>query len=110
LRATAFEEAEATPEYLNRGGVLSSLKCSERLLCCFHPEFFKYIEHLLTPDLSSPTYNRWNKLDAPESVNTASEEGRRLYVGGLPRFESQEDSDAQIRELFESEGFKPEGM
>ena len=76
----------------------------------FFSKSSKWIEWLLTPGLSSPTYNRWNKLEAPESVNTAAEEGRRLYVGGLPRFESQEESDAQIRGLFESVGFKPEGI
>jgi RNA recognition motif-containing protein len=34
----------------------------------------------------SPTYNRWDRLDRPESVNSASEERRRLFVGGLPAF------------------------
>jgi hypothetical protein len=75
----------------------------------FFSKSSKWTERLLTLALSSPTYNRWNRLEAPESVNTASEEGRRLYVGGLPRFESQEESDAQIRGLFESVGFRPEG-
>jgi len=49
-------------------------------------------------------YDRWNRLEKPEEHNRAAEDGRRLYVGGLPRFENQPDANIKIRELFE--GFK----
>ncbi|TVY94442.1 29 kDa ribonucleoprotein B-like protein [Lachnellula willkommii] len=49
-------------------------------------------------------YQRWRRLDAQvdtESHNTsATEEGRRLYVGGLPRFPTQAEQNQEIRELF----------
>lgn len=59
-------------------------------------------------ETSSPVFDRWSRLEAPEGMNTAAQDGRRLYVGGLPLFENQEDSNAQIRDLFESHGVKAE--
>jgi RNA recognition motif-containing protein len=50
--------------------------------------------------------DRWNRLGKPEDHQVAAEEGRRLYIGGLPRFENQEDTNKQIRSLFE--GFNVE--
>jgi RNA recognition motif-containing protein len=49
---------------------------------------------------------RWNRLGKPEDHQVAADEGRRLYVGGLPRFENQEETGRQIRSLFE--GFNVE--
>jgi RNA recognition motif-containing protein len=46
--------------------------------------------------------DRWNHLDAPEDYQIAADEGRKLYVGGLPRFENDEDTNKQIRSLFKS--------
>ncbi|TVY44041.1 Multiple RNA-binding domain-containing protein [Lachnellula subtilissima] len=50
-------------------------------------------------------YQRWRRLDAQvdtESHNTsATEEGRRLYVGGLPRFPTQAEQNQEIRKLFQ---------
>lgn len=50
--------------------------------------------------------DRWNRLGKPEDHQVAAEEGRRLYVGGLPRFGNQEETGKQIRSLFE--GFNVE--
>jgi RNA recognition motif-containing protein len=50
--------------------------------------------------------DRWNRLDKPEDHQAAADEGRRLYVGGLPRFENFEYTNKQIRSLFE--GFNVE--
>ena len=44
--------------------------------------------------------DRWNRLEKPEDHRTALNESRRLYVGGLPRFKGQEDTNEQIRTLF----------
>jgi hypothetical protein len=49
----------------------------------------------------TPAKDRWNRLEEPADINVASREGRRLYVGGLPRFENQGFAHAQIRELFQ---------
>lgn len=46
--------------------------------------------------------DRWNRLDRPEDYQAAADEGRRLYIGGLPRFENYEDTNKQIRSLFEA--------
>ncbi|KAH8805825.1 hypothetical protein F5884DRAFT_460712 [Xylogone sp. PMI_703] len=48
----------------------------------------------------SPAFDRWRRLEPPEHFNTAPQEGRRLYVGGLPRFPDQETTDEKIRALF----------
>jgi RNA recognition motif-containing protein len=50
--------------------------------------------------------NRWNRLDKLEDHQKAADEGRRLYIGGLPRFENYEDTNEKIRSLFE--GFNVE--
>ena len=50
---------------------------------------------------STPAKDRWNRLEEPADINVASREGRRLYVGGLPRFENQVEAHARIRELFQ---------
>jgi RNA recognition motif-containing protein len=44
--------------------------------------------------------DRWRTEDV-EKVNKAGEEGRRLYVGGLPRFKDQFVTDSKVRELFQ---------
>ena len=49
---------------------------------------------------ATPARSRWNRLEEPANINVASKEGRRLYVGGLPRFENQVWAHSQIRELF----------
>jgi RNA recognition motif-containing protein len=51
---------------------------------------------------------RRNRLEKPEEHDLAANEGRRLYVGGLPRFENHEDPNQQIRSLFE--GFNIEAV
>jgi RNA recognition motif-containing protein len=49
-------------------------------------------------------FNRWRRLNSQidtESLNeSATQEGRRLYVGGLPRFPTQAEQNQEIRELF----------
>ena len=46
-----------------------------------------------------PTYDRFTRTDNLE-------QGLRLYVGNLPRIEPQAAADAQMQELFGSEGFE----
>lgn len=53
-------------------------------------------------------FDRWRRWETPEQLAVASQEGRRLYVGGLPRFRNQDDTSTQIRELFASNGFEVE--
>src|ERR1700733_3607988 len=48
--------------------------------------------------------DRWNRLDASEDYHIAADEGRRLYIGGLPRFDNDEDTNKQIRSLFDGFG------
>jgi RNA recognition motif-containing protein len=46
------------------------------------------------------SFDRWRRLESPENMDKAGQEGRRVYVGGLPRFDSQADANVQLRELF----------
>jgi RNA recognition motif-containing protein len=55
---------------------------------------------------SSPGLDRWRRLETPEQLHKAVSEGRRLYVGGLPRFENNADQSAQIQALFDAEKLK----
>ncbi|TGO53114.1 hypothetical protein BOTNAR_0304g00080 [Botryotinia narcissicola] len=53
------------------------------------------------------TIDRWKSSDRETSqrperqVYTSSQDGRRLYVGGLPRIDDQETANRKIREIFE---------
>jgi RNA recognition motif-containing protein len=51
-------------------------------------------------------FNRWRRIDAQIDTenlnNSATEEGRRLYVGGLPKFPNQAAQNTEIRDLFGS--------
>jgi RNA recognition motif-containing protein len=50
----------------------------------------------------TPFWNgRRNRLDVSDDHQLAADEGRKVYVGGLPSFENDEDTDKQIRSLFE---------
>jgi RNA recognition motif-containing protein len=55
-------------------------------------------------DSSPYAFNRWRRMDSKIDIeqlnNSAIEEGRRLYVGGLPRFPNQAATNQQIIELF----------
>jgi hypothetical protein len=46
------------------------------------------------------TFDRWQRNDASTHFKGYSEEGRRLYVGGLPRLSNQEAVDVEIQNLF----------
>ncbi|KAI9872179.1 MAG: hypothetical protein M1830_001994 [Pleopsidium flavum] len=48
-----------------------------------------------------PTFNRWEREDAADHWQEPSKQGRRLYVGGLPRMANQAAVDADIRNLFQ---------
>lgn len=52
------------------------------------------------PESSQLSFDRWNRLEKPVDINISASEGRRLYVGGLPRFENQVDANLQMQELF----------
>jgi RNA recognition motif-containing protein len=58
-------------------------------------------------DRPSPVFDRWKRLEEPEAISIAIQERRRVYVGGLPRFENQEDGQTQIRDLLKSAGIEP---
>lgn len=54
-----------------------------------------------SPSSTKPyVFDRWRRLETPEQLNAAPQEGRRLYVGGLPRFPDQETTNREIRDLF----------
>lgn len=46
------------------------------------------------------SFDRWRRLDHPEDVDKAGQEGRRLHIAGLPRFDSQANANTKLRELF----------
>ncbi|KUJ13944.1 uncharacterized protein LY89DRAFT_621681 [Mollisia scopiformis] len=46
------------------------------------------------------SFDRWRRLEHPEDIDKAGQEGRRVHVAGLPRFDGQADANAQLRELF----------
>ncbi|RAL66386.1 hypothetical protein DID88_006077 [Monilinia fructigena] len=48
------------------------------------------------------TNDRWKSSESSQrQVDTSSQDGRRLYVGGLPRIDDQETANRKIREIFE---------
>jgi RNA recognition motif. (a.k.a. RRM, RBD, or RNP domain) len=54
-----------------------------------------------SPHTESPfAFNRWQRDDASAHFKGYSEQGRRLYVGGLPKLSNQSYIDTEIRKLF----------
>ena len=49
---------------------------------------------------SPHVFDRWQRQDAAEHFKAPSEEGRRLYVGGLPRIPNQDTVNEEMRALF----------
>lgn len=47
-----------------------------------------------------PTFDRWSRNDASAHWTQPQSEGRRLYVGSLPRLEPQSAIDEEIQSLF----------
>lgn len=47
-------------------------------------------------------YDRWARDDAPSRWTAPQEEGRRLYVGGLPQIRNQDTLNAEMRDLFQA--------
>ena len=47
-----------------------------------------------------PVFDRWIRTDAPDHWKGYSEQGRRLFVGGLPRMPDHHTVNADVRELF----------
>ena len=45
-------------------------------------------------------FERWERNDAAEHWRAPSEQGRRLYIGGLPRMLNQGAVEAEIHRLF----------
>ena len=54
-----------------------------------------------TRDNTRPVFDRWTRTDAPDHWKGYSEQGRRLFVGGLPRMPDHHTVNADVRELFE---------
>lgn len=48
----------------------------------------------------SYAFNRWDRNDASAHWTAPNENGRRLYVGGLPRIDGQEIVNQEMMELF----------
>lgn len=53
-----------------------------------------------TRDNPRPVFDRWARTDAPDHWKGYSEQGRRLFVGGLPRMPDHHAVNADVRELF----------
>jgi RNA recognition motif-containing protein len=47
-----------------------------------------------------PSFDQWNRTDASSHWQAPQSEGRRLYVGNLPRIEPQSALDEEIQSLF----------
>ena len=45
-------------------------------------------------------YDRWSRDDAPSRWTAPFDEGRRLFVGGLPQIPNQDSLNAEMRTLF----------
>lgn len=58
------------------------------------------------PNTDGSGFDRWRRLDSPDQLHKAVVEGRRLYIGGLPRFQNNADQSAKIQELFDNENIK----
>lgn len=48
----------------------------------------------------NPTFDRWNRTDAPAHWTAPQAEGRRLYFGNMPRIEPQSAHDQEVQALF----------
>lgn len=53
-----------------------------------------------TRDSPRPVFDRWTRTDAPDHWKGYSEQGRRVYVGGLPRMSEHHNVNDDVRELF----------
>ncbi len=51
-------------------------------------------------NLARPVFERWSRIDAPDHFQGYSDQGRRLWVGGLPRMADHNSVNEGIRELF----------
>lgn len=59
-------------------------------------------------DSPRPVFDRWTRTDAPDHWKGCSEQGRRLFVGGLPRMPDHHTVNADVRKLFK--GFNVEAV
>ena len=57
------------------------------------------LSHLLR-DNTRPAFDRWVRSDAPEHWKGYSEQGRRLFIGGLPHMPDHDTVDVGVRKLF----------
>ena len=64
-----------------------------------HQDQSRYRDHQ-----RKPVFQRWTRTDAPTHFQGYSEQGRRLWVGGLPKMSDHYAVEAGVRELFK--GFK----
>jgi RNA recognition motif-containing protein len=72
----------------------------------FHPcsPMLSLTDAIPVPSNYKPTFDRYARNDASTHFQQNAEQGLRLYVGSLPRIEPQAAADAQMQELFGSEG------
>jgi hypothetical protein len=53
------------------------------------------------PSVKNMPPSRWERVDAHEHWKGVGQQGRRLFVGGLPQPKNQRDSNDKIAGLFE---------
>jgi RNA recognition motif. (a.k.a. RRM, RBD, or RNP domain) len=80
----------------DRWGQLGDTKSSKHYKSVSLPTKLTYAD-----ENYKPTFDRWSRTDASDHWKGASDKGRRLYVGGLPRMEPQSAVDAEMQKLFE---------
>lgn len=51
-------------------------------------------------DTPKPVFERWTRTDAPNHFQKYNDEGRRLWVGGLPPMSDHHRVNQRVRELF----------
>ncbi|KAK3058516.1 hypothetical protein LTR09_000080 [Extremus antarcticus] len=62
----------------------------------------------IDPTLSTQAhvFDRWHRRDAKEHWTTPCDEGRRLWIGGLPRIDSAPALNVELRKLFQGFGIE----
>lgn len=101
LAATAMEEYDGR-DFLRR-----PLKVKPGVKSATGSGRFSKFEATGSPSPAKPigstAFDRWRRLETPEKLHEAIAEGRRLYVGGLPRFANNAEQAAKIQELFDQQ-------
>ncbi|KIX99152.1 uncharacterized protein Z520_04728 [Fonsecaea multimorphosa CBS 102226] len=81
------------------------MQTSNNVLSREHPPTVRLTIHNLmhppnTDTEYNPTFDRWSRTDANSHWTAPQSEGRRLYLGNMPRIEPQSAHDEEVRALF----------